>query len=1438
MGSGCSSPLRRFGAKKPKAPSSHRNSAPPGSEHDELAAQTHHQHPADIASAADTQQQRSKFVLDNEITVHSEFNDDHPSTTSYLTDAKNHNDESKVSELSAGVKAMPPTNTDLATNQSAIQSSAKSNGSYVLHDRHLLVSPALSPAPSICYSPSPAGSAQGNQPSLDLAELDEAFKCITFGLPDTYGQKIRLPQRQRQHEQQYYTHNLVQSQADLVNSISVLFIIPGTFQFSDGKPNNLAIEALSNHIESHLKTFCDEHVFSLRFLNLSHSHLIQNFLINNLLDATMRILNQEYKQNGQRIVPVILADFNNNGPLVGDRRQLPTRIDAQVMTKLLGTKQLADNEKAKNNLKLWYSQIGNSFHLKPIYLVNQKILSDSREAREQAWSQWLNDSDEILTVIDSILTQHSSSEFPLKLESLFNSCVEFIMREPNLIKRTLLVKNFNQSQDTNSASNQQQASQAANNLNELARFLSDPHKFTLKRSSSNTDELIRSVGDWIHDNFTKFFESISDNQIAQGKHIPPLVERSLFTELTCQRFHFQWHLDNVTESFEARSHNFYTSQVVPILNNISIAHDENSTSPDCLVSGDSQQNAQALLTNHLVFLSGPKGCGKSSLLAQLIKLTVQDLYDRAVIIYRFCGTSLDSLSSNRVLRSICEQFCQTQGENITAASYIYSARHEVMKALNKTIKLGTTVLFLDGLDKFDPAFDPIDWLCEFESSSNIRIFITLDTESELYKKALSTYTDATHISLDNPSINEWAQMITTIAKNRQFNSPGNIYDDVKNLDHSSLNDLRLNYSHIRDIIGICRIRKLNNEMVYPELCFNDTSSLLNINQINETLLLHMQYIIGPYQLCAFLIILNSSRNGLYETDIVNIMSMIPKSKPNVESKFSVTLLRYIAILLKPWLIYITCDKLVKMSIDKEFAKLAIDYYAINKYPNIITDTRDTILDYFNRNTKSKQSKGSLIGGSGKSDSDKAETRGYIDQSEKLWLAVQASEVAHLLVTTNKTKAKEYLLNKQQFFAQFLYGSMPEEFIEDSERLKGLDAKKSSSTNDELQCLLSYIKQSVYPLRHDGFQIYSQIYCRAYDSIKSAKFSKSRKLNDIMNIAQCPPIRSLLPVSETSLNSFIKTRIGQPQNLNQTPPNLNANPNSNSTMPVGPGKLSVSSQQSSATRVQYKQKIFTIKDNHRHVVVIYPDRGSISVWDIFEEKAVRTINNIEFPRDLRMIDQKRAVVLCSRELRVYDLDSGNLLKRLKGVMNQKMPYFEVFNENYVIALARNRMCVNMLNLNTGELETTFKVGEDRFLNSLLVSADGGICVCGDETQKPFPLLVWNLNERRLMFDLRLDRHEFVTRMSAISDDGHFVVSVCKQVESENSHNSPADSSHKASPNFIVIYDLSSGTLFKKWKPALDTCAVAISYSAGKSGKVANTLSDCSILLWDLVTGSKK
>lgn len=58
-------------------------------------------------------------------------------------------------------------------------------------------------------------------------------------------------------------------------------------------------------------------------------------------------------------------------------------------------------------------------------------------------------------------------------------------------------------------------------------------------------------------------------------------------------------------------------------------------------------------------------------------------------------------------------------------------------------------------------------------------------------------------------------------------------------------------------------------------------------------------------------------------------------------------------------------------------------------------------------------------------------------------------------------------------------------------------------------------------------------------------------------------------------------------------------------------------------------------------------------------------------------------------------------------------------------------------------------------------------------------------------------------------------------------------NEPTPNFIVVYDLQSGTLFKKWKPSCNTVSLAISQV---NACVIAGLEDAKILIWDLITGN--
>ncbi|KAL4703746.1 hypothetical protein ACJJTC_017534 [Scirpophaga incertulas] len=108
----------------------------------------------------------------------------------------------------------------------------------------------------------------------------------------------------------------------------------------------------------------------------------------------------------------------------------------------------------------------------------------------------------------------------------------------------------------------------------------------------------------------------------------------------------------------------------------------------------------------------------------------------------------------------------------------------------------------------------------------------------------------------------------------------------------------------------------------------------------------------------------------------------------------------------------------------------------------------------------------------------------------------------------------------------------------------------------------------------------------------------------------------------------------------------------------------------------------------------------------------------------------------------------------------------------------------------------------------------------QCMKPFPLLVWSLTSRKLLYDLRIPHHDFITSKAAITYEGSYVCVVSRELD-------------EPSPNFIVVYDLQSGTLFKKWKPGCDTAALAISSA---DGCVVSALADTRILVWDLVTGN--
>ncbi|XP_035826762.1 uncharacterized protein LOC118478016, partial [Aplysia californica] len=201
----------------------------------------------------------------------------------------------------------------------------------------------------------------------------------------------------------------------------------------------------------------------------------------------------------------------------------------------------------------------------------------------------------------------------------------------------------------------------------------------------------------------------------------------------------------------------------------------------------------------------------------------------------------------------------------------------------------------------------------------------------------------------------------------------------------------------------------------------------------------------------------------------------------------------------------------------------------------------------------------------------------------------------------------------------------------------------------------------------------------------------------------------------------------------------------------------------------------VSPSGNHVAVLLRSEGEIKVLNSSTNETERTLLGLDHPQALQMVEGSKALVLCNRELVILDLDEGRFVTKLRGVLNLRLPLFGLQSQQRVVTLSRDRMVVNILDITTGGVVTTFKAGETRFLDSLIISEDGRTLVCGDETQKPFPLLVWSLEHYSLLHDIRLPQHEFLTQLSAISHDGQYLACGCREVGDSKS-------------NFVVVYDL--------------------------------------------------
>ncbi|XP_075525300.1 NACHT domain- and WD repeat-containing protein 1 isoform X2 [Dermacentor variabilis] len=816
---------------------------------------------------------------------------------------------------------------------------------------------------------------------------------------------------------------------------------------------------------------------------------------------------------------------------------------------------------------------------------------------------------------------------------------------------------------------------------------------------------------------------------------------------------------------------------------------------------------------HPIVLHGVRGSGKSTLLAKVAQMCETWVPDAPVIV-RFVGTSPDSDTQQQLLRSICEQCCALYGMHTIFASKSIAEQREVLGILlDKVSSHRPLIILLDGLDQVTKhSACTFDWLPS-ELPPYVKVVLTVrDGSKELDGlKAKLKNQEQCFIDLGPCGVEQCKNIFRKSLERRSRTVSAKQFESVSASLQQSPSPLfaTLLASAVSHWHGTDEPSIFHSEA--------EVVSFLH-DQLKKE--------VHPKVTSLVLGLLSASRHGLSDKEIIDVVSS------NESLLAEMPLLHRKRLLTQcPFAVW----ALVRVGLDNFLRVRVVEGYVLNtwcsdSFRTLCTEHRPSLeathvctlalFDYFQ-----SVSSTDVLSITSANEADKGSqcVLPHVPKNAVFSNRRKHNELPFYCLHLNYL-ARENLASVDTLLSRLQVANGP---AGDSAPVKCSDSSDSSEAlgqivrsqfllnpewlqikvcccdpyflleeldmflklnpaDTECAMLRELVQLSSYALRYDGRQFAAHVTARFRKIIASeASGLKFPHLKNLYEMARRFP--SLVPVSD-----YLRE----------------------------PSKEPASTASHEEEKGRTLGQLYTIKGDASHMVSL--NRSDLLVWDVFGESIVRRLTGLSEPRDLKMVDRFRALVLCNRELKVYSLDEGRLLVKLKGVMNQKMAYFGLHSQDYVVALSRNRMYVNMLNLGSGDLETTFKVGEDRFLNSLLVSGNGKICVCGDETQKPFPLLVWDLANRKLLYDLRIPHHEFITRLSAISGDGHYVVCVCRELSD-------------SAPNFIIVYDLQSGTLFKKWKPERNSCSIAIS---SQGGCVVNGLDNCFVLVWDLATGARR
>lgn len=883
----------------------------------------------------------------------------------------------------------------------------------------------------------------------------------------------------------------------------------------------------------------------------------------------------------------------------------------------------------------WYIKDQNaippSYFLLPICEYIPSILSDSTEKRQEGINLWNLEAEQMQNALKDVFSKDDESISSKYSSTIIEDEINFILfDQPSLAKRSLLVQKNGSESSAKSANKSSFDEKQENRLEQLKVVLDDNLPDSQK----------------IH-----FVVDLPEDKIKQSKNDKYLNE-------FCGKVHenLKKLIENVIDE-EVQIESQLVNPGIDInllfeLTNQAIFCNSSTSNSNVFIS-----NQELLNQIHLYLCSevrlpliihGNFGCGKSYLLSK-VSQEASNWLPNFSIIYRFASISAESLTEMQVIRSICEQMCFLYGEHVSLASQILVNHIKTVNQLfAKVCPERPLIILIDGLDQVGPC--QLDWIPN-ELPPNLKLVLSFYDESTELQLMKNRFTNPEcYIEYPKLKSQESLEIIEKIlsSKNRTVTDAQRkllslcIYDSPSPLYAQILGHQATAWHSIKSPDELAIKRSLDGLIL--------------------SLFFYIETLIGKNILAYILGSLSTSKYGLSENEILDILSYDDSLLDRVFA-YNKSLISYKRF---PYSIWIKAKKYLEIVLmtrligsqhvitfkNNLFKKLSYQY--LNSHKENVSKYSNALVNYF---------KGICLDKKKDWYNRQESIERNITYQPGVWVSKRKVDELPILLLSNSNQAisakDEYLLNSEWLYYKFC-GSDLVHFIDEIKfYLLEHDIDKH-----ELDLLVKVLCTSSYPLRYDGSQIFTQLYTRLWGFFNDDSKNKSKfpKIHNIFIKSSKPFITSLLPLN---------THILKPVNDDTLTP-------------------SPSTPQELVSKLSSYTKLFTIKDDNCHLIAISTESNELTVWNIYQENNVRTLKGVNQPRDVKMIDRHRALVLCNRELKVYNLNTGTLDCKLKGVMNQKMPYFGLHDENCVVALSRNRMYVNLMNLTTGVCLKTFKI----------------------------------------------------------------------------------------------------------------------------------------------------